>query len=437
MLWNFYICRFVWCEPCWYVTQRILEVHEISVVFAGFGVLVLLLLIQYHVTVWRHRRKVMVEEVQAVALVRTNAIEHAINTCMNYVMFVWAVLFTKAFQGLHCISRGRLVLAVDLSMVLYPIKPCLVCLTWMQTCFEGDHWPIFWTSLILLVAVVAFPVITAVMNWRYRGGPHSSYLIRSIFVSTTDEFIGRTAWLANSLLIGVCLLLLRLWTLIFTWLGGYCSCNGLRIFNVSTWMAVYCTVTMSFSAIVLCDHSKTIRRLAKECVQCSGVLYIYFGHYCAHMSETGPNSFGLSDCHNDEPILCSDMYINHCAHDSKSIESQSIQEKVCEHNTTGSEYIILTGCLMPIVCPRMNNACANAWVLGLINKISIPFRKLLYVVTHIPWGFCHWCRPETAQESDSKHNDTNGINSVRCAQCKSMSLFDCYETSYIVWSYAH
>ena len=100
-------------------SESCMEVHEISVVFAGFGVLVLLLLIQYHVTVWRHRRKVMVEEVQAVSLVRTNAIEHAINTCMNYVMFVWAVLFTKAFQGVHCISRGRLVLAVDLSMVFY------------------------------------------------------------------------------------------------------------------------------------------------------------------------------------------------------------------------------------------------------------------------------------------------------------------------------
>ena len=78
--------------------------------------LLLMLLIQYHVTVCRHKRKVTAAEVTAVAVVRANAVEHAINTCMNYVMFVWAVLFTKAFQGLHCIPRERIVLAQDLGM---------------------------------------------------------------------------------------------------------------------------------------------------------------------------------------------------------------------------------------------------------------------------------------------------------------------------------
>jgi len=182
------------------------EVHDIVVVFLGFGVLLLMLLIQYHVTICRHKRKVTAAESTAVSVVRANAVEHAINTCMNYVMFVWAVLFTKAFQGLHCVSRDGLVLAQDVGMVLQAVTPLQVSLTWVQACFQGNHWPIFFVSLILLAAVIAFPVVVSVINWRYRGGPHSSYLIRGIFLSTTDEFIGRTAWLANSLLIAVCFL---------------------------------------------------------------------------------------------------------------------------------------------------------------------------------------------------------------------------------------
>jgi len=73
----------------------------------------------------------------------------------------------------------------------------------MQACFEGDHWPIFWTSLILLAAVIAFPIVTAWLNWRERNCRRSSDLAQVVIAVTTEEFIGRTAWIANSLLITV------------------------------------------------------------------------------------------------------------------------------------------------------------------------------------------------------------------------------------------
>ena len=182
-----------------------------AVVFLGFGVLVVLLLIQYRITLYRHKKKIGCEDkttgIKTLAIIRENSIEHIINTCVNYVMFVWAVIFTKAFQGIHCISRERIVLAEDLGM---------------------EHWPIFWTSLILMAAVIAFPVITALINWRYRGGPRSSFFTRSLFVSTTDEFVGRTAWIANSLLVAVCPPFCISYSIMLISLGGYTSCFSLR-----------------------------------------------------------------------------------------------------------------------------------------------------------------------------------------------------------------
>jgi len=91
-----------------------------SVVFLGFAILVFLLFIQYQISICRNRRKISSDDrialMQSAAVIRQNATEHAINTCMNYIMFVWAVLFTKAFQGVHCIQRERLVLGQDLGM---------------------------------------------------------------------------------------------------------------------------------------------------------------------------------------------------------------------------------------------------------------------------------------------------------------------------------
>jgi len=86
--------------------------------------LLLILFIQYRVAIFIHGRKnqigdekANIAELSVIQAIRTNAVAHAANTCVNYMMFVWAVVFTKAFQGLHCIYRGGLVLAQDLGMV--------------------------------------------------------------------------------------------------------------------------------------------------------------------------------------------------------------------------------------------------------------------------------------------------------------------------------
>ena len=86
--------------------------------------LLLILFIQYHLAICIHSRKTQVGdekisdgELPVIVAIRTNVIVHVTNTCLNYVMFVWAVVFTKAFQGLHCVDRGGLVLGQDLGMV--------------------------------------------------------------------------------------------------------------------------------------------------------------------------------------------------------------------------------------------------------------------------------------------------------------------------------
>jgi len=97
-----------------------------AVVFGGFVVLVLMLLIQYRVVIYRRSKQTVAsndtkQHVNSLNEIRKGAITHAANTCMNYVMFVWAVIFTKAFQGLHCIPREHLVLAQDLGLVCIAI----------------------------------------------------------------------------------------------------------------------------------------------------------------------------------------------------------------------------------------------------------------------------------------------------------------------------
>jgi len=81
----------------------------------------LLIFIQYRVVIYRHGRQIHCadksQNTNELSEIRSSAYMHAVNTCVNYVMFVWAVVFTKAFQGVHCIPRERLVLAQDLGLV--------------------------------------------------------------------------------------------------------------------------------------------------------------------------------------------------------------------------------------------------------------------------------------------------------------------------------
>jgi len=46
--------------------------------------------------------------------------------------------------------------------------------------------------------------LSALINWHYRNGTHMSSVKRGISLGTLDEFHGRTAWIANCLLMLVC-----------------------------------------------------------------------------------------------------------------------------------------------------------------------------------------------------------------------------------------
>ena len=57
---------------------------------------------------------------QGQSVMRAEFLVDATQTCTSYVLFVWGVMFTKAFQGVHCIAVGEnLLLSVDLNMVCY------------------------------------------------------------------------------------------------------------------------------------------------------------------------------------------------------------------------------------------------------------------------------------------------------------------------------
>ena len=87
----------------------------------AFALLVLLLFIQYRVMVMKSRKAISGDQKdiqQEQSVMRAKFLVDATQTCTSYVLFIWGVMFTKAFQGVHCIALGdSLVLLQDLNMV--------------------------------------------------------------------------------------------------------------------------------------------------------------------------------------------------------------------------------------------------------------------------------------------------------------------------------
>ena len=83
--------------------------------------LLLMLFIQYRVMVMKRRKAVSQDQKDRPheqSVTRAKFMVHAAQTCTSYVLFVWGVMFTKAFQGVHCIALGdSLVLVQDLNLV--------------------------------------------------------------------------------------------------------------------------------------------------------------------------------------------------------------------------------------------------------------------------------------------------------------------------------
>ena len=97
-----------------------------TVIVASFGLLLLMLFIQYRVTVHKHIAMRVNDEDTADhtekqrLIFRAKFMVHATQTCTSYVLYVWGVMFTKAFQGVHCVTVGEnLLLSLDLNMVCY------------------------------------------------------------------------------------------------------------------------------------------------------------------------------------------------------------------------------------------------------------------------------------------------------------------------------
>ena len=95
-----------------------------TVIFGAFLPLLLLLYIQYRVIIRKHIAMRVNDEDAADhtekqrLIFRAKFMVHATQTCTSYVLYVWGVMFTKAFQGVHCIAVGEnLLLSLDLNMV--------------------------------------------------------------------------------------------------------------------------------------------------------------------------------------------------------------------------------------------------------------------------------------------------------------------------------
>ena len=111
-----------------------------TVIVGAFLILLLMLYIQYRVTVRKHiamdvsgEDKDDHTEKQRL-IFRAKFMVHATHTCTSYVLYVWGVMFTKAFQGVHCIAVGQnLLLSQDLNMVCHTdLVECSLCGCYMN-----------------------------------------------------------------------------------------------------------------------------------------------------------------------------------------------------------------------------------------------------------------------------------------------------------------
>eukprot|EP00698_Gefionella_okellyi_P001098 TRINITY_DN1097_c0_g1_i1.p1 TRINITY_DN1097_c0_g1~~TRINITY_DN1097_c0_g1_i1.p1 ORF type:complete len:2798 (+),score=590.51 TRINITY_DN1097_c0_g1_i1:689-9082(+) len=116
---------------------------------------------------------------------RQQSVVHASRVLFCYTMFIFAVVFIKAFQGLHCVNvDGVLRLYDDLTM----------------TCFEGAHIIILIVSILMVLFVVVTPAVSVYVCYKVVHGTKVSAAWAGVAVSSMDDFVGRSQWFSNGLL---------------------------------------------------------------------------------------------------------------------------------------------------------------------------------------------------------------------------------------------
>jgi len=100
--------------------RQSIPTYACSVIVGAFLILLLMLYLQYRAFIWKH---IAIEDKddhreKQQLIFRGKFMVHATQTCTSYVLYVWGVMFTKAFQGVHCTGVGETaLLSQDLNMV--------------------------------------------------------------------------------------------------------------------------------------------------------------------------------------------------------------------------------------------------------------------------------------------------------------------------------
>eukprot|EP00698_Gefionella_okellyi_P004951 TRINITY_DN1456_c0_g1_i3.p1 TRINITY_DN1456_c0_g1~~TRINITY_DN1456_c0_g1_i3.p1 ORF type:complete len:2371 (+),score=516.66 TRINITY_DN1456_c0_g1_i3:4402-11514(+) len=162
---------------------------NLGVVAAGFVALLVLLYIQYRAQTRVERRRASLGDplmfVEVQVRLQQKFKLHATHVCSTYVMFVWGIVFTKAFQAVNCVPvEGELLLGDDFTL----------------TCFQGVHWAMFLFALPLIFITFAVPVATTLIARHFRSGARVSAVQRGIVLAIQDDFGGSLEWCANAIL---------------------------------------------------------------------------------------------------------------------------------------------------------------------------------------------------------------------------------------------
>eukprot|EP00698_Gefionella_okellyi_P015322 TRINITY_DN4320_c0_g3_i1.p1 TRINITY_DN4320_c0_g3~~TRINITY_DN4320_c0_g3_i1.p1 ORF type:complete len:1843 (-),score=404.46 TRINITY_DN4320_c0_g3_i1:432-5939(-) len=148
-----------------------LWVLNVMVVLGSMGLLCVLLYAQFRFAV----RSVYSDEAKRHELVIMQAkfSIHVVRAVFTYVMFVFAVLFTKGFQGVNCVTVDRTIrLNADQS----------------QSCFSSGHAPVFLFSLLLILLTFTVPIVVPILCRKFHRGDAVNAVVRGVVMAAEDEF---------------------------------------------------------------------------------------------------------------------------------------------------------------------------------------------------------------------------------------------------------
>eukprot|EP00698_Gefionella_okellyi_P003991 TRINITY_DN1369_c0_g1_i1.p1 TRINITY_DN1369_c0_g1~~TRINITY_DN1369_c0_g1_i1.p1 ORF type:complete len:4179 (+),score=776.41 TRINITY_DN1369_c0_g1_i1:1337-12538(+) len=144
---------------------------NVCVVSGAMGLLAALLYLQFRIAV----RKVYRDETKRheLAVMQAKFSIHVVRAMFTYFMFIFAVVFTKGFQGVNCIRIDNSVrLSADLT----------------QVCFTTSHAPVFLFSLVLILVTFLVPIMVPILCKQFHNGGAVNAVVRGVVLAAEDEF---------------------------------------------------------------------------------------------------------------------------------------------------------------------------------------------------------------------------------------------------------